>query len=351
MNKPSTKCSAGFVAWLKANNISLAVSLYRSGRLLMIGTDDTSNLVLHQSEHGDFLSGLDWDQGTQTLWAVSRTELKQFSLGASAFGPNAFAQTAKFPVPDASIHEIKHHNGSFHFAASGNNYIGSITPPNSTVTKWKPAVAYTEDIDTCHVNGFVLVNGALKYATMCSMLPQQFSSLLENAGAVINTETNEVLSGGLTMPHSPRLVGDELYYCHSRALALEKVNVRTGVITKVADLKGFARGLAIYKDFAIVGLSNLNMSLNNPRKWAIEPFNAQYDIDAASAIQVVSLTTGHTLHIFLADFMFGVNMHDIIVLEGLKAPTSVSTVQPFNFMDMPGGNMKIPLPAGGGFIK
>jgi hypothetical protein len=46
------------------------------------------------------------------------------------------------------------------------------------------------------------------------------------------------------MAHSPRLINDELDVCLSATGELAKVDVNTGDYKWVADLNGFARGMA-----------------------------------------------------------------------------------------------------------
>ena len=57
------------------------------------------------------------------------------------------------------------------------------------------------------------------------------------------------------MPHSPRLIGGELFVLEAGAGNLLKIDRGSGVKTVVARLPGFARGLAEHRGFLFVGLS------------------------------------------------------------------------------------------------
>ncbi len=76
-------------------------------------------------------------------------------------------------------------------------------------------------------------------------------------GCVIDVASNQIVSRGLTMPHSPRLAGDQLLVLHSGLGQLVTVDPASGRLETIAELPGYTRGLAIHGSLAFVGLSKV----------------------------------------------------------------------------------------------
>jgi uncharacterized protein (TIGR03032 family) len=66
-----------------------------------------------------------------------------------------------------------------------------------------------------------------------------------------------VITRGLSMPHSPRWHDGQLWLLESGTGQLVEVDPATGRRQGVAELPGFARGLAICGRYAFVGLSKI----------------------------------------------------------------------------------------------
>ena len=73
----------------------------------------------------------------------------------------------------------------------------------------------------------------------------------------MEVESGEVVSRGLSMPHSPRLHDGRLWVLESGTGQLKLVDLATGHKQKVAGVNGFARGLALSGRYAFVGLSKI----------------------------------------------------------------------------------------------
>jgi uncharacterized protein (TIGR03032 family) len=69
--------------------------------------------------------------------------------------------------------------------------------------------------------------------------------------------SGEVVSRGLSMPHSPRWHDGRLWLLESGTGQLVLVDPATGRRQRVAELPGFARGLALSGPYAFVGLSKI----------------------------------------------------------------------------------------------
>jgi uncharacterized protein (TIGR03032 family) len=79
-------------------------------------------------------------------------------------------------------------------------------------------------------------------------------------GILMDVDTGEVITRGLSMPHSPRWYGGRLWVCESGSGTLGTVDPYSGRYEPVAAVPGFTRGLDFVGDLAFVGLSQVRES-------------------------------------------------------------------------------------------
>ena len=73
----------------------------------------------------------------------------------------------------------------------------------------------------------------------------------------MDVSSGELISRGLSMPHSPRLHDGRLWLLESGTGRLVLVDAATGQRQTVATLPGFTRGLALCGPYAFIGLSKI----------------------------------------------------------------------------------------------
>src|SRR5262249_11719444 len=76
-------------------------------------------------------------------------------------------------------------------------------------------------------------------------------------GVLMDVDSGEVITRGLSMPHSPRWHGGRLWVCESGSGTLGTVDLNSGWYEAVAAVPGFTRGLDFVGDLAFVGLSQV----------------------------------------------------------------------------------------------
>jgi uncharacterized protein (TIGR03032 family) len=124
----------------------------------------------------------------------------------------------------------------------------------------------------------------------------------------------QVVADGLCMPHSPRWHQGKLWVLESGTGRLLLVEPAGGHTRAVAQLPGFARGLAFSGPFAFVGLSK------------IRPTSAMDGVPLAdrrhelkSGVAVIDLRTGRT--VATVEFQTAVEeVFDVQVLAGQRFP-------------------------------
>jgi uncharacterized protein (TIGR03032 family) len=111
--------------------------------------------------------------------------------------------------------------------------------------------------DRCHLNGLAAENGELRYVTAFGPFdePQGWRSHDLNRGVVLDVARNAILTDGLCLPHSPRLIDGRLFVLEAGTGAVLQVDRDSGKTATVAELPGFVRGLAAAEGVLFVGLS------------------------------------------------------------------------------------------------
>ena len=72
----------------------------------------------------------------------------------------------------------------------------------------------------------------------------------QDGGSIVDVGSGEIVTRGLSMPHSPRVHSDRVWVLESGTGQFQTVDVQTGRRTVVAELPGFTRGLAFAGPYA-----------------------------------------------------------------------------------------------------
>ena len=132
----------------------------------------------------------------------------------------------------------------------------------SFVPVWRPPfITETTPEDRCHLNGLAVdAAGAPRFVTMlgASDTAQGWRQGRVTGGVLMSVPGGRVLvQDGLCMPHSPRLVGEDLLFLNSGAGEVVRMANATGEPQVLARLPGYTRGLVAHGDLLFVGLSRL----------------------------------------------------------------------------------------------
>jgi uncharacterized protein (TIGR03032 family) len=136
----------------------------------------------------------------------------------------------------------------------------TLDPEYSFVPRWRPPfITALVAEDRCHLNGLAVVDGQPKYVTALGETdtPDGWRANKARGGCLMEVTNGELVSRGLSMPHSPRWHDGRLWLLESGTGQLVLVDRMTGQRQAVAELPGFARGLALSGRYAFVGLSKI----------------------------------------------------------------------------------------------
>lgn len=118
--------------------------------------------------------------------------------------------------------------------------------------------------DKIHLNGVALAEtGEIAFASAFSSLPGEKGHWKgkENLGCVWDVQTNSLVLEKLSLPHSPRVIKDNLVVCNSGKGEIIFKDLTTGDRSKIS-IDAFVRGLVVIDNFLIVGVSKIRK--NNP---------------------------------------------------------------------------------------
>jgi uncharacterized protein (TIGR03032 family) len=261
-----------FVALLRQLGASLLVSTYQANKLLAVRTDGGGLSTLVRTF--DRPMGLAADG--QRLAIGTRTQV-WFLRNAPDLAPRVvpagrhdacYLPRSCHVTGDVGVHEIAWAGDELWLVNTRFSCLCTPHPDYCFVPRWRPPfVTALAAEDRCHLNGLALApneRGALvpRHVTALGATdaPGGWRAGKAHGGVLLDVPSGEVVIGGLSMPHSPRLHDGRLWLLESGTGHLVLVDSAAGRRERVAELPGFARGLAFSGPYAFVGLSKIRQT-------------------------------------------------------------------------------------------
>ncbi|HET6424898.1 MAG TPA: TIGR03032 family protein [Planctomycetaceae bacterium] len=292
--------SRGFTEWMAAQRLSLAVSTYHIGAVIFLGLKPNGDLSMFVSSF-DRAMGM-WPQET-ALWLVTKHTVWKLENALAARPQDGydrvFVPRVGHMTGDADIHDIAvESSGRPVFVNTKFNCLATVDDRFSFAPLWKPPfISALCPEDRCHLNGLALENGAAKYVTLVakSDVADGWRDFRSNGGLVMDITTNEVIADGLSMPHSPRVHAGKLWLLNAGTGHLGFIHPGTRKFEPVTFLPGYARGLALHGNYAIIGLSKQRRE-NAFQGLPLDQNLVEKGAAARCGVQVVDITTGAVIH-------------------------------------------------------
>ena len=178
-------------------------------------------------------------------------------------------------------------DGAVFFAAARINAISRPSLTHSFDPFWLPHFFNEMSIDDrIHLNGLAGKGGRPAVAS-CFSDGTDWRNDGGNRGVLVDTKHDHIICGGLQMPHSPRFLGEDLFFLQSGRGTLCKLEPN-GSLVEIITRPGFLRSLEILGDIAFIGVSPLRSG--TPMDLASNENNLM-DADA-SGVDIVDLNTG-----------------------------------------------------------
>ncbi len=318
--------SPGFSSFLGSNRIGLAITSYQSGKFYLLGQNKDGGLLIDERFFRKAMGIAVPDRQTillATLFQVIRFKdvlepgQEVNHLYDACFVPRDLYVTGELDAHD--IGQLK--DGRIVFVNTRYNCLATPSSRHSFTPLWKPPfVSKIVKEDRCHLNGLAMEDGVPRYVTAVSKSDtiDGWRDRRFDGGIVIDVATGEIVIGGLSMPHTPRLYNGKLYILNSGTGEFGWVEPAE----KAADAKfhvvafcpGFVRGLAFHGKYAFVGLSKPRYE--RFEGLALDKKLAETDSEPWCGVQVIDLETGECAHWFRIDGVIG-ELYDVAVVPGV----------------------------------
>ncbi len=254
----------GFTELLSHFGISLAISTYQAGKLILARADGgVTNTHFHSFNKP---MGMAATADRIALGTAAQIwDLRNVPAAAAQQEPKGkhdacYVNRAIHTTGDVDIHEMAWAGEELWFINTRFSCLCTLDSRYSFVPRWRPPFISAYDMrDRCHLNGLAFRDGKARYVTALGETdePGGWRRNKASGGILMDISNNEFLLRGLSMPHSPRWHGERLWFLESGRGSLNYYDADSGKSVAVAELPGFTRGLDFVGDYAIIGLSQV----------------------------------------------------------------------------------------------
>jgi uncharacterized protein (TIGR03032 family) len=264
-----------FPALLRQLGASLLVTTYQAGKLVMV-RDEGDHLNAHfrafNAPMGMALSGERLAIGTHIqVWEFVNVPAVTAKLDPPGRHDACFLPRSSHVTGNIQIHEMAWGTGNELWVVNTRfSCLCTLDGSASFSPRWRPNfVSALEPTDRCHLNGLGMEGGRPRYVTALGETdePAGWRANKARGGIVMDVVSGEVITRGLSMPHSPRWYAGRLWLCESGAGTFGFIDPNTRRYAAVAEVPGFTRGLDFAAGYppdgrvvAFVGLSQVRES-------------------------------------------------------------------------------------------
>lgn len=316
----------GFSHLLSRLGVSLVVSTYQAGKLVLIRSEgDRCSVSLRNFPHpmGIAVAPDRMALGTSTqVWTFRSEPQIAPQLEPAGRHDGCFVPRSAHVTGDIRVHEVAYVGGELWLVNTRFSCLCAVEPDYSFVPRWRPSfVSALVAEDRCHLNGLAVVGDQVRYVTALGETDARsdWRSNRGSGGILIDVPSGEVVARGLSMPHSPRVYDGKVWVLNSGQGALCTVDPSDGRCRTVCRLPGFTRGVSFHDRFAFVGLSKIR----EKRAFGGLPLEDRPG-DLECAVYAVDIDTGRVPG-FLRFEAGSEELFDVQVLPDLRWPAIIGT--------------------------
>jgi uncharacterized protein (TIGR03032 family) len=256
-----------FPALLEQLGISLAVTTYQAGKLILLRVSD-GKLNAH---FRSFSMPMGLAASRRRLAVGSRLQVSEFhnqpEVGRKLPPPGkhdaCYLPLRAHTTGDIRVHEIAFGDDELWIVNTRFSCLCTLDHNHSFVPRWRPPfVTALAPEDRCHLNGLAMAGGKPKYVTCHAATDQEagWRPSKADSGCLVDVDSGDVVVAGLSMPHSPRCYANHVFLLESGVGSLARVEPFARRLETLVRLPGFTRGLDFFGHYAFVGLSQVRES-------------------------------------------------------------------------------------------
>ncbi|MEH1864571.1 MAG: TIGR03032 family protein [Nostoc sp.] len=332
-NSLEINASRQFTPWLLEQNISLAFTTYQAGKLFFIGLQQGGKLSVFERTFercmGLYACG-------NSLYMSSLYQLWRFenTLQPGQVHDNydaVYLPQVSYVTGDLDIHDIALSNSQANndsenliFVNTLFSCLARVSQTQSFIPLWQPPfISKLAAEDRCHLNGLAMRDGQPRYVTAVSQsdVAEGWRDRRTDGGCVIDVESNEIVTTGLSMPHSPRWYKDKLWLLNSGTGDFGYLDLKQGSFEPVAFCPGYMRGCAFHGDFAIVGVSQPRHN----KTFSGLPLDEkllQKNAEPRCGLLVIDLKSGDIVHSLRMEGAV-LELYDVVALPEVRHPMAI----------------------------
>jgi uncharacterized protein (TIGR03032 family) len=322
-----------FAPLLQELRVSLLVSTYQANKLLVVRSHGggLSTLVrTFERPMGMAVDGRRLTLATRNaIWVMRNAadlapRIEPVGAHDACYVPRSCHMTGDIGVHEIAWATLPEGKEELWIVNTRFSCLCTLHPDYSFVPRWRPPFITTLAAeDRCHLNGLALVDGRPQYVTALGETDTAhgWRANKSRGGCLMVVRSGEVISRGLSMPHSPRWHDGRLWLLESGTGQLLLVDPTSGRRQRVAELPGFARGLAFSGPYAFIGLSKIRKTS------AMDGVPlAERREQLQCGVAVVDVRSGQV--VALLEFQTAVEeIFDVQLLPGLRFPEVIGFQQ------------------------
>ncbi len=319
--------SRHLTSWMAEQKLSIALTTYQIGKLFLLGLRDGGDLSVFErsfsrcmglcpTPNGFYMSSL------QQVWRFENL----FTQGQRQDGyDRLYVPQVGNTTGDLDIHDMAvDADGKLVFVNTLFNCLATLSETSSFKPLWRPPfISKLAAEDRCHLNGLAMRDGRAAYVTAVgrSDVVDGWREHRAGGGVVMDVNSNEVVAGGLSMPHSPRWHQGKLWLLNSGTGEFGHIELATGRFVPLAFCAGYMRGLYFHGDYALIGTSKArhNKTFSG---LALDQNLKSRNAEARCGVQVIDLRTGDAAHWLRIEGVVD-ELYDVITLPNVQRPMAL----------------------------
>jgi uncharacterized protein (TIGR03032 family) len=323
--------SPNFGDWLASVDSSVAFTVLNNSKLVFVGRSLEDNTVT--TSEGNFARclGVGVHADMRSLTVAAKHQVIRFENLAppgviheghdAVFVPHRAWITGYLDTHDMATMA----NKSLLFVNTKFSCLATVVEGYSFRPVWQPYfITQLVPEDRCHLNGMAIDGDRPRFVTAVSETDtlEGWRSHLSDGGLLIDVDANVPILKGLSMPHSPRIHGGRLWMLESGHGIFGYVDLVARKLVPVAFCPGFARGLALMGNYAVICLSLPRDGQENFDKLPLGEILTKRGEKPRCGLMVVDLRNGETVA-SLDVHDPARDLFDVVFLPGVRNPKVV----------------------------